>query len=139
MAIVCAAAPTWRPLSRRLAEIARSRWSSIRSSGRYYDVEAKGKISSQKSSQSEHSEHDHNPIELPPLPPIPQSTQHTVYDARLSRANQSHAEACRSHSTAEGPLEESYGSSNGKNRGIQVQREVTVEDDQNSLEGNRKA
>ena len=126
MAIVCAAAPTWRPLSRRLTEIARSRWSSIRSSGRYYDVEAKGKSSSH---QSGHSEQDRNHMELPPLPPIPQGTQHSVYDARLIGANQSHAEAYRDPLTAEGPSEENHGTSKGQSGGIQVQREVTVEDD----------
>lgn len=131
MAIVCAAAPTWRPLSRRLTEIARSRWSSIRSSGRDYDVEVKGQSSSHKSSQGGHSEHDHNHIELPSLPPIPQSTQHTVYDARLTGANQSHAEAYRDPLASGRPFEENYGISNGQNRGIQVQREVTVEDDRN--------
>lgn len=131
MAIVCAAAPTWRPLSRRLTELARSHWSSLRSSGHYYDVEAKGKSSSHKSSQSGHSEHEHNHMELPPVPPIPQGTQHSVYDARLIGANQSHAEAYRDPLTAEGPSEESYGTSTGQNRGIQVQREVTVEDDRN--------
>ncbi|KAF7510904.1 hypothetical protein GJ744_005734 [Endocarpon pusillum] len=131
MAIVCAAAPTWRPLSRRLTEIARSHWSSLRSSEPYYDVEAKGKSNSHKSSQSGHSEHDHNHMELPPVPPIPQGTQHTVYDARLIGANQSHVEAYRDPLIAEAPSEESYGTSTGQNRGIQVQREVTVEDDRN--------
>lgn len=134
LAIFCSCAPTWRPLSRRLVEIARSHFSSIRSSRTYYDVEQKGSSDYDKPSRFNDSRSSRNDagsnVELICVQSTPGGKAQGIYEAKQNGIPDTQADAYTLVSE-----QERYRDRGGTDRlpinGIQVKHEVKIEETSN--------
>lgn len=139
LGVICACAPTWKPLSRKLAEIARSRFFGLRSSRTYHDVEQDGSTTYVQSSGTQDSGNGRHKasrsVDLLPLQKPHVGQSHGIYEAKQNGLPETQTNAYRSRSGQESPVD-SYGTLQLPIQGIQVKHEVTVQQDGSRPFGN---